>query len=63
MIVCFRGLLLSSLWDVAFGAGWVGFRESGEVLYEKGLGEAARGALGEIGEPPSPARQHQRYLD
>ena len=57
-----NGLLLSSLWDAAFDAGWVGFRESGDVMYGKGLGEAARGALGEIGEPLSLMRRHQRYL-
>ena len=58
-----NGLLLSSLWDAAFDAGWVGFCESGDVMYGKGLGEAARGVLGGVGEPLSLTKQHHRYLD
>lgn len=40
-----NGLLLSALWDAAFDAGLVSFREDGSALFSPSLGAEARRAL------------------
>ena len=58
-----NGLLLSSLWDAAFDAGWVGFSESGQVMYATGLSQAAYGQLTGLETQLSLTPAHFRYLE